>query len=119
VVNKTRPQVCAEIAPGRDQRGGKEQRRQEKKKNQFGIEPHGGQSGNQAQQQPADDEQNRIRNVQPAGDQRQHRHREQQPDKNFHHAVHARRAYARNAFAAMIRCLARLLYSFGGGQTIF
>ena len=54
-------EVGAEIAPRGEQRRRKQERRQEEKKNQFRIEPDLGQSGNQTNQQSADDEKDGIR----------------------------------------------------------
>ena len=85
--------VGSEIAPRSEQRRRKQEWWQEKKKNQFRIEPDFRQFGNQTEQQSADHEQDGIRDVQLAGQQRQNCHGKQQSHKNLNHTRHARRAY--------------------------
>ena len=86
-------EVQAEIAPRSEQRRWKQKRRQKEKKNQFRVEAYFGQSGNPAEQQSADDEQDGVGDVQLAGEQREHGHRQQQTHKDFNDSVHAGEHY--------------------------
>lgn len=57
---RDRPEVGAEITPRGEQRCGKQERRQEEKKDQFRIQPDFWNFGNEADQQSADEEQDGI-----------------------------------------------------------
>src|SRR5271170_6971409 len=86
---RNRTEVQTKIAPRSEQRRRKQKWRQEEKKNQLWIEMNRRQTVNRAKQQTADDEQNRIGNVELARQHGQNGHGQQKSYKDVSDVRHA------------------------------
>ena len=78
--------VAAKIAPGRVVGRCEQERRKEKQKHEVRVELHLRYLGHQRQYQPAEDEEDGVREAQPLGDGGQDHHRQEEP----HHQLQRR-----------------------------